>query len=1032
MAAAMLLSLRQHVTFSHPNLSRKILNNNNNNVKLFSLSSRINSVAELQEQNNATETNSQLQQASSRPPAEKMRSFFKTRNAFLKNFDQKLKSGEVLSIPQAFGFIKSCGPRMVGESDVSRTELVNHVWNQLQKNGVELDIGLWNTLLSVYVENRHNFEPLEFLKNLWENSKAEPNKTTFSLLIQAYAMKGDPEGAMKIVDFMIKNNSKMTEHIYAWLVQAFAMKGDMDGVNHILNSMKESGIQPRHSTFGALINAYAQRGELEEIDKTIIQMIELKVFPSVEIYINLFDHLARGGHSKYFPLIWDKIDDMDSMKNDMQPLIQSFITRGDYESALKLTECTVKQTSEKKINYIRYLEQKLFNMLQFSEKDLSEFIEVSDLIQSNYSLDHKTQTYRLIDYFLGKDLPDELIQLLSKLIQMDRTRVITPHFHPIISYHAQRESLEKIMSVFNFMKQNEYDIDYICCKRMEPALGTYGDDSYSKFLSLLKERKDLELPYNFYSELLKEQNVTLTHLGDVIHSANSRDLFSSLKEIKETIISKFNPYDASKIIIELHGRGLNATAVIVDEILQTVVANKENQNTGLDAFEFMKNLMENDVSLFSPSYTRTLKALHDSKNSDQFFMFVRLMKEHGVEPDVHQYYQMLKMAASVGNSMAGQFCFDKIMESPIYNDRINEFYQLLIIAYSRDTESSKVIPSYIQGRNAENAHKVCELFEEMEEKNYSISPLVISLAVKAYLTNRDIEGANRVMEKYGEGEAGPRTSVNNAYMRAYVANRDHQGANELFGRMKENKTVTQLQYNEMMRLCEVTGDVEKVEELYKEMLADGFVPNVFTYVHRIRTLLTNKEAEKCVDILEENIKSDHGLVRVDLFMIILRNLVPTGNIEKVKRVIELIKEHHLVKVPPKRLEHALILVHIKAGKIEEASKLLPERVPSDDPDDPIVEVELNPYRKVAKTASVEGDVDYIKNMIEFLRVNGLHYQTLDTFYLLALNKIGDTDGIRNLYEERVRDGAEMTEKFLSILEAIVEDRGLKGFDFNNR
>lgn len=43
-------------------------------------------------------------------------------------------------------------------------------------------------------------------------------------------------------------------------------------------------------------------------------------------------------------------------------------------------------------------------------------------------------------------------------------------------------------------------------------------------------------------------------------------------------------------------------------------------------------------------------------------------------------------------------------------------------------------------------------------------------------------------------------------------------------------------------------------------------------------------------------------------------------------VIELIKIHHGSKVPPKRLEHSLILVHIKAGKIEEASKLLPEVV----------------------------------------------------------------------------------------------------------
>ena len=29
----------------------------------------------------------------------------------------------------------------------------------------------------------------------------------------------------KIVDYMIKNNTRMTEQSYAWLVQAFARKG---------------------------------------------------------------------------------------------------------------------------------------------------------------------------------------------------------------------------------------------------------------------------------------------------------------------------------------------------------------------------------------------------------------------------------------------------------------------------------------------------------------------------------------------------------------------------------------------------------------------------------------------------------------------------------------------------------------------------------------------------------------------------------------------------------------------------------------
>ena len=48
------------------------------------------------------------------------------------------------------------------------------------------------------------------------------------------------------------------------------------------------------------------------------------------------------------------------------------------------------------------------------------------------------------------------------------------------------------------------------------------------------------------------------------------------------------------------------------------------------------------------------------------------------------------------------------------------------------------------------------------------------------------------------------------------------------------------------------------------------------------------------------------------------------------------------------------------------------------------------------------------------------------------DKANDTDGMRDLFAERVRDGVEMTEKFISILEAIVEDRGLKGFNLPSR
>ncbi|XP_057304171.1 leucine-rich PPR motif-containing protein, mitochondrial-like [Hydractinia symbiolongicarpus] len=945
---------------------------------------------------------------------------FKTKSAFLKHFNEKLESGEVLTTAQAFAFLKSCGPRMVGETDASRNELVNYVWKKLEENGVPLQTGLWNTLLSVYVENNHDFVPLEFLRNVWEKSSAEPNKTTFSLLIQAYAIRGDPAGAMKIVEFMMNNNdARMTEHIYAWLVKAFAKKGDMEGVEEILRSMRESGIRPRHTTYGHLINAHAERGDLESVNKAILEMIDKRLYPTADIYTNLIDHLSHGGHHELIPQVWERIESMEFMNEDIIPLVQKCVTRGDYDSALTLLLCSTKQLTKQE-TYYRYLQTRIFSMLRFSEKDLSEYTKVIELFGRRFSISMISRLYSVVNFFLSKDEPETAIGVLERIMADKSVKIQI--FHPILKYYADKKDVHGIVKVFNFVTEKGLKLDYYCYKNIQPAIDDMESEEYKTFISLIKENEKIILPFHIVSSMLKEDHVELSKIGDIVDNASPADLFKSMKSLKEALTGDFNPTDASKIIKVLHQRGMTDITVLIDEVMTGLVVHKEPKTD--EALQFLKLLMENDVPISSHSYTKMLKSLHGNGMSDQFFMFVRLMKEHGIDPDVHQYYQMLKMAATVGNSMAAQFCFDKVQESSDFPDRKHELYEYLITAYGRDSENFKIIPTYIQARDSENGLKVIQLFEEMQEKNYRPSPGTITQVIKSYLLRSDVEGAKKVIEEYGEGKEQLRKSVKNSFMRAYVASKDFEAAENLFNQMKEESLLSSLQYNEMMRMCEITGDTERVESLYKEMIENDFQPNVFTYLHRIRTFLAAKQPEKCIDIIKENIASGKNLLRVDIFMIVLRHLVPTGNTENVKKVIDLIKEHHLTKVPPKRLDHALSLVYVKAGDIEEASKLLPTT--GDGSDEP-VEIELNPYRKVAKTASLEGDVEYIENIMKFLKVNGLHYQSLDTFYLLALNRRDDVDGIRRLYQERIDEGSAPTEKFMTMLESIIESRGIKDF-----
>ena len=945
---------------------------------------------------------------------------FKTKTMFLKHLDETLSKGEVLAINQAFALVKSCGGHMVGETNATRNDLVTHVWSELEKNGVILETGMWNTLLSVYIENNYEFEPLDFLKDMWQKSNSEPSKTTFSLLIQAYAARGDPVGAMKIVEFMMQNDGKMTEHIYGWLVQAFAKNGDMDGVNEILRSMRKNNLQPRHTTYSHLINAHAEQGDLASIDKTIQEMIEQKFYPTSLIYIGLLDHLSIGGHSNLIEKVWERIDDIEYINEDIRPLIQRCVTRGDYESAMILLKRSNKRVSKSKQNYDKFIERKLFQMLKFAEKDINEYMKVLSLMEQNLDQAQFSRVANLMEFLVYGNKIETAFNLLESLLSEGKP-VTVQMFHPILQGHADKKNISEIVKVYEFMIDKDIKLDYYCYKIVIPALGEVGSDEYQLFLELIKNNDKIVLPNGVTSEVLKSDGIALNQLNNAVTSASLVDLFGSLKEIKNSLLSGFNPVDAIDVVCLLHKRGLRDVSVIIDEIMTHLIS---QDNRAEDALDFLKGMIEKDMPISSNSYTKMLKVLHQYGMADHFFMFVRLMKERGVDPDVHQYYQMLKMAAKVGNSMAAQFCFEKVIISDNFPHRKNELYEYLITAYSKDTENVKIIPTYIQERDSENAMKVVHLFDEMIEKGHTPSEEIITTVIKSYLLARDIEGANKLIEKYGEGKASHSKIVKNSFMRAYVARKEFNEAEELFDQMKTESIVTQLQYNEMMRICEFTGDVKKMEQLHQEMLENGFVPNVFTYLHRIRTYLMAKEPEPCIAIIEENLASEKNLLRVDIYMIVLRHLVPTGNIENVKKVIELIKEHHISRVPPKRLMHALTLVNIKAGNLEEASGLLPQ--PSEDPE-LTVDIELNPYRKAAKSACMDGDVKYIENIIQFLKMNNLHYQSLDTFYLLALNKNDDIDGIQRFYRERMDEGVSFNEKFVDLLESIIEDRGLNNF-----
>lgn len=93
----------------------------------------------------------------------------------------------------------------------------------------------------------------------------------------------------------------------------------------------------------------------------------------------------------------------------------------------------------------------------------------------------------------------------------------------------------------------------------------------------------------------------------------------------------------------------------------------------------------------------------------------------------------------------------------------------------------------------------------MKALDYRPNATAISIIIRSYLLNNDIQGAKDIIQDFGEGKEELRKTVQNSFIRAYVANKDFAAAEELFSTMKQDGTLTSLQYNEMLRMCELTG-----------------------------------------------------------------------------------------------------------------------------------------------------------------------------------------------------------------------------------
>lgn len=121
--------------------------------------------------------------------------------------------------------------------------------------GIEPDVVSYNILIDGCILVDDSAGALSFFNEMREKGIA-PTKISYTTLMKAFALSGQPKLAQRVFDEMV-NDARVRVDLIAWnmLVEGYGRLGLVEEVKKVIQKMKENGFYPNVSTYGSFANA---------------------------------------------------------------------------------------------------------------------------------------------------------------------------------------------------------------------------------------------------------------------------------------------------------------------------------------------------------------------------------------------------------------------------------------------------------------------------------------------------------------------------------------------------------------------------------------------------------------------------------------------------------------------------------------------------------------------------------------------------------------------------------------------------------
>jgi len=226
-------------------------------------------------------------------------------------------------------------------------ERAHSVLAEMIDAGVPPNRVTYNVLLKGHCQQLQLDKAKELIREMAERADIEPNVVSYNILIDGCILMDDSAGALKYFNEMRERGIAPSKVSYTTLMKAFALSGQPKLANKVFDEMtKDPRVKVDRVAWNMLVEGYCRLGLIEEAKKIVERMKESGFQPDVATYGSLANGISVARRPGEALLLWNEVKERCAASPPLRPdeglldaLADVCVRAAFFKKALEIVAC---------------------------------------------------------------------------------------------------------------------------------------------------------------------------------------------------------------------------------------------------------------------------------------------------------------------------------------------------------------------------------------------------------------------------------------------------------------------------------------------------------------------------------------------------------------------------------------------------------------------------------------------------------------------------------------------------------------------